>query len=144
MSEEFKLPFAEDVGHYWKTSSISPDSWLSKSADLIRKHGGKILSEAFGMAMGQGAFMLTFEVKGESFKIMWPVLPSKTRDEKSARRQAATLMFYDVKAKLMTASVLGFKTAFFQYVLLQDGRTAGEMATPELAYSFPPMLKGVQ
>jgi hypothetical protein len=140
--EEFKLPYVEDVKHYWKTSSSSPDTWLSKSADLIRKHGGKILSEAFGTAMGRGAFMLQFEVKGEQFKIMWPVLPSKTRDEMAARRQAATLMFYDVKAKLMTASVMGFKTAFFQYVLLTDGRTAGELAAPELAYSFPPLLAG--
>ncbi len=136
-----QLPYAEDIKHYWKTSSISPDSWLMKTADLIKKSGGKILSEAFGTAMGRGAFMLTFEVKGEQFKIIWPVLPSRGKDEMSARRQAATLMFYDVKAKLMTAAVLGFRTAFFQYVLLPDGRTAGEMAAPELAYSFPPMLR---
>ena len=86
--------------------------------------------------------MLTFEIKGEHFKIIWPVLPSRSKDEMAARRQAATLMFYDVKAKLMTAGVLGFRTAFFQYVLLPDGRTAGEVALPELAEAFPPLLTG--
>ena len=138
---DFNLPYAEDVKHYWKTSASSPDSWLSKTSELIRKHGGKLLTEAFGTSMGRGAFMLIFEVEGETFKVIWPVLQSRGKDELAARRQAATLMFYDVKAKLMTASVLGFRTAFFQYVLLPDGRTAGEMSNPELTYSFPPMLK---
>lgn len=134
------LPFAEDVGHYWKTSASSPDSWLSKTSDLIKKTGGKILSEAFGSAMGHGAFMLAFEKNGEQFKIVWPVLPSRSKDEMAARRQAATLMFYDVKAKLMTASVLGTKTAFFQYFILPDGRTAGEIALPDLIDAFPRLL----
>jgi hypothetical protein len=136
-----ELPFGEDIGHYWKTSTSSPDSWLSKTAELIKKSGGKILSEAFGSAMGRGAFMLAFEKNSEQFKIIWPVLPSRGKDEIAARRQAATLMFYDVKAKLMTASVLGTRTAFFQYYVLPDGRTAGEVALPELAYAFPPLLK---
>jgi hypothetical protein len=134
------LPYAEDVKHYWKTSTSSPDSWLNKTAELIKKTGGKVLSEAFGTAMGRGAFMLTFEKNGEQFKIIWPVLPSKSKDEMAARRQAATLMFYDVKAKLMTASVLGTKNAFFQYYVLPDGRTAGEIAKPELMQAFPLML----
>jgi len=136
-----ELPYAEEVGHYWKTSQSSPDTWLSKTSELIRKHSGEVLTEAFGTSMGRGAFMLTFKVQGETFKIIWPVLKSKGNDEIAARRQAATLMYYDVKAKLMTASVLGFRTAFFQYVLLPDGRTAGEVSNPELTYSFPPMLK---
>lgn len=138
--EQMNLPFAEDIKHYWKTSTSSPDKWLAKSADLIKKSGGKILAEAFGTAMGRGAFMLTFEIKGEHYKIIWPVLNSRNKDEIAARRQAATLMFYDVKAKLMTAAVLGFRTAFFQYVLLPDGRTAGEVALPELSRAFPPLL----
>jgi hypothetical protein len=134
------LPYAEDVKHYWKTSTSSPDTWLNKTADLIKKSGGKILSEAFGTAMGRGAFMLVFEKNAEQFKIVWPVLPSKSRDEMAARRQAATLMFYDVKAKLMTACVLGTKTAFFQYYVLPDGRTTGEVALPELVNAFPALL----
>lgn len=134
------LPFGEDIGHYWKTCTVSPDTWLSKTGDLIKKHGGKVLSEAFGSAMGRGAFMLQFEKGGEQFKIVWPVLPSRGKDELAARRQAATLMFYDVKAKLLTASVLGTKTAFFQYFVLPDGRTAGEVALPELIHAFPPLL----
>lgn len=134
------LPYAEEIGHYWKTSVSSPDSWLSKTSELIKKTGGIIIAEAFGTAQGRGAFMLTFEIKGENYKIIWPVLPSKGNNELAARRQAATLLFYDVKAKLMTASVLGFKTAFFQYVLLPDGRTAGEVALPELTRAFPSLL----
>ncbi|MBE3142230.1 MAG: hypothetical protein IMZ53_16795 [Thermoplasmata archaeon] len=134
------LPYAEDIGHYWQTSNSSPDSWLAKTTDLIKKSQGKIIAEGFGSAMGRAAFMLTFEIGGEKFKLVWPVLPSKTKKDLAARRQAATLMYYDVKAKLMTASVLGFRDAFFQYLLLPDGRTTGEIALPELSQAFPQLL----
>ena len=68
------------------------------------------------------------------------MLSSKSGNERSARIQAATLLFHDVKAKSITAKVLGFRAAFFSYLALPDGRTMAEMATPELVGAFPKLL----
>lgn len=74
------------------------------------------------------------------FKLMWPVLPSREGNVKAARIQAATMLYHDVKAKVVTAKVLGTRAAFFQYLLLPDGRSASEATTPELANQIPQLL----
>ena len=84
--------------------------------------------------------MLGFRVGPDCFKIVWPVLPSKSGKDRAARVQAATLLYHDVKARCISASVLGVRTAFFNFVLLPNGRTAGDLATPELADSLPEFL----
>ncbi len=137
-----ELPYAEDVGHYWKTGSSSPESWMEKTKKLITDMGGAILTEAYGSANGRAAYMLALKIAGETYKVVWPVLPvyygSKEID---ARRQAATMLYHDIKAKCMTAAVLGARAAFFSYLELPDGRVASEAATPELASCFPLQLK---
>ncbi len=136
------LPFGEDV-NYWKTSRSSPDQWVDKARKQIEKLGGEVLAEGFGSDhTGRSAFMLGFEIGGDRFKLVWPVLPSKTDNKTAARRQAATMMFHDVKAKCISAEVLGPKTAFFSYLMLADGRTTAEVSTPELVDSFPKLLGG--
>ena len=135
------LPYAEDIGHYWLTSQISPDSWMEKSKKLIEDSGGNVTAEGFGSAQDKSAYMMAFSFGDDRFKVIWPVLPTRTGKEAAAKRQAATLLYHDIKAKAMTASVLGHKVAFFSYMLLSDGRTAGEMPTPELAGFFPLQLK---
>lgn len=135
-----ELPFAEDIGHYWKTSQSSPDSWIEKTGKLIRSVEGEVLSEAYGAAVGQAAFMLAFRIGSDDFKVVWPVLRSRTGNSGAAKRQAATLLYHDIKAKCMTASVLGAKVAFFSYLMLPDGRVANELASPELSKVFPLQL----
>jgi hypothetical protein len=135
-----ELPYAEDIGHYWQTGASSPDVWIEKALKIIKEVGGEIIQEAFGSAMGRGAYMITFEIGKDRFKVMWPVLPSRTGRDAAARRQAATLLFYDIKAKAISASVLGTKAAFFSYFLLPDGRAASEAAVPELMGMYPHML----
>ena len=135
------LPFAEDIGHYWKTGQRSPEQWMELTCKLIEGLGGTVVAEGFGRTEEQGAYMLGFEIGEDSFKVVWPVLPSRTGQDLSARRQAATLLHHDIKAKAMTASVLGSKAAFFSYILLSDGRTASTLAVPELAQVFPFQLK---
>jgi len=75
-----RLPFAEDT-NYWKTSQSSADSWMDKTIKLIRDFGGRVTAEAFGSepVSGRSAFMLAFEMQGDQFKIIWPVLPSRAR-----------------------------------------------------------------
>ncbi len=135
-----ELPYAEDIGHYWQTGSSSPDVWMDKTRRVILGLEGKIIAEGFGSAGGKEAYMMVFSIGGESFKAVWPVLPSKTGKILAARRQAATLLYHDIKAKAMAASVLGAKVAFFSYLLLPDGRVTGEIAAPELEEAFPLQL----
>lgn len=137
-----KLPYAEDI-NYWKTSQSQPESWIDKSCKLISDYGGMVYTHAFGQDdNGNSAYMIQFQVGEDRFKLVWPVLPSYKEDEKSAKRQAATLMYHDVKAKCLTAKILGSRTAFFNYLMLPDGRTASEASFPELMQNVPLALAG--
>ena len=133
--------YAEDV-NYWKTSKSSPDTWIDRTKRQIEHLSGQVLMEGFGSEpiTGRAAFMLAFEIGGDKFKAVWPVLPSKSGNEKAARIQAATMLYHDVKAKCISAAVLGVRAAFLSFLLLPDGRTTAEMSTPELAQAIPEMF----
>jgi hypothetical protein len=134
------LPYAEDVGHYWQTSQSSPDVWMDRAKRIIQDLGGEIIADAYGSSSGRAAFIIAFKVKGQNYKVIWPVLPSYSGKDGAAKRQAATMLYHDVKAKAMTASVLGVEVAFFSYMMLPDGRVSSELTRPELAEAFPKLL----
>ena len=136
-----ELPFAEDIGHYWQTGKSAPDTWLEKTRKVIEGVGGSVAAEGFGSVEGKAAFMMAFKIGNDSFKVVWPVLPSRTGKPAAAKVQAATLLYHDIKAKAMTASVLGAKVAFFSYIMLGNGKVVSELAEPELATCFPLQLK---
>ena len=136
------LPDAEDVS-YWQTSKSGPDTWLERTAELIEQLGGTIYTHAFGKDdQGNSAYMLQFKIGEDAFKLVWPVLHSRTGKDMAAKRQAATLLYHDVKAKCLTARILGSRTAFFGYLLLPDGRTAAAASIPELMEDVPLALAG--
>jgi len=123
--------FAEDLP-YWKTSSSGPDAWLEKASREIGKAGGNILAEGFGNSNGDAAYMLRFEMDGSTYRIVWPCAKSKRGDTdnaftKASRRQAATMLFHDVKAMCVKARALGSETAFFSHLELPGGKVASEM-----------------
>lgn len=136
-----KLPYGEDV-NYWQTSQSSPDRWMEKIKKQIHGLGGQVLMEGFGSEpmTGRSAYMMAFEIEGEKFKVVWPVLPSKKKNELAARRQAATMLYHDIKTKCLGAVVLGARSAFFSYLLLPDGRTAAEASLPELIKDIPELF----
>lgn len=134
------LPYAEDVRHYWQTSQSSPDVWMDRAKKVIQDLEGEIIADGFGSAGGRAAFMLAFKIKETKYKVVWPVLPTFSGKEISAKRQAATMLYHDIKAKAMTASVLGEEVAFFSYMMLPDGRTSSELTKPELTDAFPKLL----
>ena len=136
-----ELPFGEDIGHYWQTSQSPPGVWLDKTRKLIEGLGGAVLAEGFGSVENKAAYMMAFKIGEDNFKVGWPVLPSRTGKVQASKRQAATLLYHDIKAKVMTASVLGARVAFFSYMLLPDGRSSSELAEPELLNAFPLQLK---
>lgn len=124
---------AEELGHYYKTSRTSPDSWLMRIEGLIEGHGGHVVGHGFGRngAQAREAYMFRFELDGEQYKIIWPVLPTE-QSKLAARIQAVTLMYHDVKQRIVSAAVLGNRAAFFQYLMLPNGYTASEVADQDL------------
>jgi hypothetical protein len=135
-------PYAESI-NYWQTSATSPDTWIEKTKKLLKDMGGNVLVDAYGSdaQSGTSAFMLAFEIGGQQFKITWPVLKSKTHNERSARIQAATLLYHDVKARALSSTVLGAKAAFFTYLMLPDGRTAAAASFAELEQGIPALFR---
>jgi len=134
-----KPPYAEDI-NYWRTGRSDPDTWMERAKAQIAKLGARVLSEGYGRAREGAAFMLHFEAQGEEFRVIWQVLPTRGDNERAARIQAATLLYHDVKAKCLEATVKGVRTAFFEYLLLPDGRTASEASEPELLEGVPKRL----
>lgn len=128
--------------NYWKTSTAAPDAWIDRAKKEIAAAGGVVGNEAFGSdEAGRAAFMLEFSFDGERFRVVWPVLnPRNLKDFRAARIQAATMLYHDIKAKAVSAKVHGARAAFFQFLLLPDGRTAAQIAAPELVMLYPKML----
>lgn len=141
MTTEQKLPFGEEI-NYWQTSQTSPDIWMEKTGKLIESRGGTVLAEAFGKEpnTGRSAYMLAFEIGGDHYKIVWPVLPSKTKNERAARIQAATLLYHDTKGKVLKSFIFGVRASFFEYLLLPDGRTAAEASNEALVEALPALF----
>jgi hypothetical protein len=134
--------YAEDVGNYWKTGQSAPDTWIDKAKGEIKAAGGKTLSEAYGSdGTGRSAYMLEFAFAEERFRVVWPVLKSRANNERAARIQAATMLYHDVKARCVSAKVLSIRVAFFSYLLLPDGRTAAQVAAPDITALYPKLLE---
>jgi hypothetical protein len=134
--------YAEDV-NYWLTERTltSAERWMEHAKKEIKAANGKVVSEAFGSdETGRAAYMLEFSFGAERFRIVWPVLKSRSNNVRAARVQAATMLYHDIKAKCVSAKVHGPKAAFFQFLMLPDGRTAAQLAAPELSERYPKML----
>jgi hypothetical protein len=133
-----ELPFAETIS-YWKTSSSSPDVWIAKAIDIIRKLGGANIAEGFGSVDGRAAYAISFEFGGDRFRSAWPT--KRPDDFRAARIQAATLVYHDAKAKSLAASVMGVRTAFIGNLLLPHGKTTAEASNDELLIAVKSPLK---
>lgn len=135
-----ELPYAESV-NYFGTSTTAPDSWIERTVKIIQGMGGVVTGHAFGgdPSTGRAAFMIAFYHGQERFRIVWPVLPVRnSKHERAAKIQAATLLYHDVKGKLIKAKIFGMKSAFFEHWLLPDGRAVVNVAAPELYEAFAP------
>ena len=81
--------------------------------------------------------MLAFRLGDDQFKLVWPLLESKTGNEKAAKVQAATALYHDVKAKCVAAKFLGSRTAFFSALMLPNGQTASEATNEDFLIAVP-------
>ena len=135
-----KLPYAEELKNFWKTSRTQPDTWIDKAQKQIERMGGKVTTRGYIDDDGKKAYLLGFKVNEDLFKVIWPVCPSRTGDESAARIQAATMLYHDIKAKSLKVRIFGARTSFFEYYALPDGRTAGQVSDPEFLANMPKML----
>jgi hypothetical protein len=104
--------------------------------------GATITAEGFGEAGGKSAFMLAFGINGDRYRVVWPVLPTRTGSVAAARIQAATMLYHYCKGVCLRAVVCGAKDAFFSHLVLADGRMASQVATSELEAMTPQLLLG--
>ena len=130
--------YAEDV-NYWMTSQSSPTSWSEKAKAQIVEVGGTVTGEMQGMMRGQAGVMLLFELAGQEYKVMYPILESRGGNTLAATRQAWTALYHDVKSRAVSAKFVGARAAFHGYLLLPDGsgRTANQLTAPESAEKLP-------
>lgn len=135
-----KQLYAEDL-NYWQTSKVAAGTWIERASELIRKlPGGMVHAYAFGGSEGRQAHMLAFKIGQDNYKLVWPVLESRTKNVKAANTQAATMLYYDVKHRCILAKVFGARSAFLSSLLLPDGRTAAEATGAELLSDLPLLL----
>jgi hypothetical protein len=135
-----KETYAEDMP-YWKTSQAGPDAWLDKVKAEIQRAGGKVLSSMYGDDdLGRAAFMIRFRFGEDEFKLIWPVLQSKTSNLKAAKIQAVTMLYHAVKARAVEVRVRGARAAFYGDWLLSDGRTAAEASQEQFLANLPGLL----
>ena len=133
------LPYGDELP-YWKTSNSSAESWVSKTIAILAKFGAKEISEGFAASGAFSSYVILFRFGAEQFRIVWPVMKYRNpEDQKSARVQAATLMYHDCKSRAVTAKALGVRTAFIGQLLLADNKTVQESATPLIAEQVKPM-----
>jgi hypothetical protein len=126
---------------YWKTGNSSPDIWLEKASRQIEEAGGTITERAIAMQYGREVVLLGFELDGDTFRVVWPVLEHQVCDNQAAVRQAATMLYHDVKARCIAVRVKGARWAFHAELMLPDGRMAGALTDPELMKQLPAMCQ---
>ncbi len=120
------MKYAEELP-YWQTSQTDPDTWIEKTIRVMAELGGKLQMEAFGKdGQGRGAYLLTFSIKEDTYRVVWPVMQSRGGRNKAAKIQAATSLYHYVKALSLAAAVMGIKAALFSFFELPDGSTVLE------------------
>lgn len=125
---------------YWKSGHSSPESWVQKARAQLEAAGATVdLCLPSMFQHGRTAHVIGFSVNGDSFKLIWPVLAHDPDNELAAIRQAATMLFHDVKARCVKLRVFGARWAFHAELILPDGRAAGQLTTPELVEALPPV-----
>lgn len=122
--------YAEDV-NYLDTGKSSPDVWIDRAKKEIVGIGGKVLQSGYAEQNGQAAFLLKFQIGADIFQIRWETLPGrlKSTNELKRKRQAATLLYHDVKHKVVMAKIRGIRATFLEYLTLPGGQTMGEAAS---------------
>jgi len=119
--------YAEDV-NYFNTSMTHPETWIERAKKEIVDIGGKVLQSGYAEQNGIAAFMLVCDIGGDTYNIKWDALPARKKNTTAlqTKRQAATLLYHDVKYKCVMAKIRGVRATFLEYLTLPGGQTMGE------------------
>lgn len=134
--------YAEHV-NYWKTSrKTTSDGWIEKAKKELQNIGGNVIEEGFIRQEGKSAFLFSFVLENEQYKMIWPVLQSQyLEQEKAAKVQASTALYYEVKNTCVKAKFLGTRVAFIGYLMIDDGRTISQLNNEEFQEKLPEAYK---
>jgi hypothetical protein len=117
--------YAEQL-NYWKTSRSDPDTWLERAVQELARAKARIDGSGYLVTGGRAVYMVAFTLEGHTFRISWPVLPSREQNERAARVQATTMLYHDIKARILAMRVQGALAAFGGYLLIAGGLTLAE------------------
>lgn len=140
--------YAEQA-NYWQTSETKPNDWFERAQKEIEAAGGifrrVVQDDVKDPKTGQlTTYTIEFQIGGREMRVAYQTLESKYAEPPSrltARRvQAATALYYDVKARCVDAKFHGVDHAFLPYIVMKDGRTLVEGIVPELAAMALPAL----
>ncbi len=126
---------------YWKTGRSSPDEWLRKAIREIDKVGGKVNESGIIRQQDNEVVLVGFKLEGDQFRLVWPVLAHDPRENQAAVRQAATMLYHDVKSRCVAAMVKGARWAFHAEMVLPNGMQAGSLSDGELMKCLPEMCR---
>lgn len=138
------MTYAEEV-NYWKTSKSSTDTWMEKIRAEIETVGGVVQANGQFEQHEQIVFMIKFVIGDDTYEVRFPTLPVKNdtpSNRTAAKVQALTAVYHDVKSKCVLAKFMGIRFAFHSYLRLADGRTAGELASGDIAEKMPRLQEG--
>lgn len=145
MNGQKKKRYAEEL-NYFKTSKASADSWIAKAKREIMSIGGRVTGEAYlnDADTGRAAYMLAFTLEGRLYSAKWPVMPTKRgtdQDQQAAKVQAATALYHDIKARVVTCKFREVSFAFLNYQVLPNGQTVAEAADSSMVEQLPILLQ---
>jgi hypothetical protein len=151
------------VATYAKTTTVSPEKSRMEIEQILTRYG----AEKFMYATEPGRAMVMFEIKDRTVRFVIPIpaasdfarfktsdgytrtRTAKQRDDAWAqelrRRWRALCLCIKARLEGVESGIETLEEAFLAHMVLTDGRSFAEWATPQLAAlgtTMPPMLPG--
>lgn len=148
---------------YAKTTTVSPEKSRMEIEQTLTRYG----AERFMYATEPGRAMVMFEIKGRTVRFVIPIPAAadfakfktsdgytRTRTQKQKddawaqevrRRWRALALCIKARLEGVESGIETIEEAFLAHMVLQDGRSFAEWATPQLAAlntGMPPLLPG--
>ena len=114
---------------------------LFRPGGSLSQNGHLVHHEMLASLCSDKVAFLTGICTPHRFKLIWPVLESKYGDQLPAERQAATMMYHDIKSRGLRLAIHGPRLAFFEFLMLPSGYTVGQLEVPELVAHLPEALQ---
>lgn len=132
------MPYAEHT----KVPVLQSQGEIEK---MVVKHGG----DQFMCGWADGIAQVAFRVKGRMLRFRIPEPEKEARNIEQQRRRLWRALLLTIKAKfeIVESDIETFDEAFLANIVMSDGTTVGEWATPQITSMYeggdmPPLLTG--